>query len=108
MARHPPEGADCHNRAVAASVLPGAAAEHDDGVGYRIRRSLPLTCCTDLSPSLLPDAARFSLSGQMLAVIASAPLIRTASAAARKRSISPSSTALVFPVSTPVRRSLTI
>ena len=62
----------------------GAAAEHDNGVGL------------------------FPQSDQASAVIASAPLIRAASAAARKRSISPSSTAPVFPVSTPVRRSFTI
>src|SRR6516165_2498967 len=45
---------------------------------------------------------------QVPAVTASAPLIRAASAAARKRSISPSSTPPVFEVSTPVRKSLTI
>ena len=61
-----------------------AAAEHDDGIGLS-RRSV-----------------------QASAVIASAPLMRAASAAARKRSRSPSSTAPVFEVSTPVRRSLTI
>jgi hypothetical protein len=90
----------------------GAAAEHNDRIGYRIRRSLPLT------PALSPRAGRGKdprggrvrgiASGQASAVIASAPLIRAASAAARKRSISPSSTAPVFPVSTPVRRSFTI
>jgi hypothetical protein len=43
-----------------------------------------------------------------LAAAASAPAIRAANAAARKRSRSPSRTAPVFEVSTPVRRSLTI
>jgi hypothetical protein len=61
-----------------------AAAEHDDGVGPSCRYV------------------------QAPAVIASAPLMRAASAAARKRSRSPSSTAPVFAVSTPVRKSLTI
>jgi hypothetical protein len=61
-----------------------AAAEHDDGIGFSSR------------------------SVQASAVIASAPLMRAARAAPRKRSRSPSSTAPVFEVSTPVRRSLTI
>jgi hypothetical protein len=42
------------------------------------------------------------------ALTASAPLMRAARAAARKRSRSPPSTAPVLPVSTPVRRSFTI
>jgi hypothetical protein len=45
---------------------------------------------------------------QLSAVIASAPVMRAARAAARKRSRSPSRTAPVLEVSTPVRRSLTI
>jgi hypothetical protein len=70
-----------------------AAAEDDDRIRLEIRRSSP------------DDPRR---AGQEPATIASAPAMRAASAAARKRSRSPSSTAAGFGVSTPVRRSLTI
>src|SRR6516162_5016710 len=91
----------------------GAAPARNRRIPQSSRRTSPAEerqpSATTVSAFFFRDAGwQDQRSDQASAVIASAPLIRAASAAARKRSISPSSTAPVFPVSTPVRRSFTI